>query len=85
MAEGRVRGSGEMLLIPNTVAVIRNAPHAEAAEKLFQFLQSREVAEKLVAAGALEDTTTATNGTDWSALLRDLDTTTKQLNEVFLK
>ncbi|MEW6161559.1 MAG: substrate-binding domain-containing protein, partial [Verrucomicrobiota bacterium] len=31
--------SEEALLIPNTVAVVRNAPHPEAAERLYQFLQ----------------------------------------------
>jgi len=73
------------LFIPNNVAVIRNSPHAAAAEKLFQFLQRREVVEKLVAVGALESVVAATNTTDWPALLRDLDATTRQLNEVFLK
>ena len=75
----------ESLIIPNTVAVIRNAPHPQNTEKLFQFLQRREVVEKLVAAGALENVTHATNTTDWPVLLRDLDVTTKQLNQVFLK
>ena len=79
----------EQLLIPNTVGVIRNAPHPENAQKLFDYLQRREVAEELVAANALEDATYSTNGTtmkpDWDALLRDLETTTKQLNEIFLR
>jgi iron(III) transport system substrate-binding protein len=79
----------EQLLIPNTVGVIRNAPHAENAQKLFEYLQRREVAEELVAANALEDATYSTNGTtmkpDWIALLRDLEMTTKQLNEIFMR
>ncbi len=87
VAEGRVRG--EMLLIPNTVGVIRNAPHSANAQKLFEYLQQRKVAEKLVAEDALEETTYATNAAalnpDWDALLRDLETTTKQLNEIFLR
>ena len=77
------------LLIPNTVGVIRNAPHPANAQKLFEFLQRREVAEKLVAANALEHATYRTNATalnpDWDALLRDLETTTKLLNEIFLR
>jgi iron(III) transport system substrate-binding protein len=44
----------EQLLIPNTVGVIRNAPHPTNAQKLFEYLQRREVAEKLVAINALE-------------------------------
>lgn len=79
----------ESLLIPNTVAVIRNAPHPESAQKLFEYLQRREVAEKLVAANALESATatsaTATLKPNWDAMLRDLETTTKQLNEIFLR
>lgn len=81
--------SEEQLLIPNTVGVIRNAPHSANAQKLFEYLQQRKVAEKLVAANALEDANYATDATtikpDWDALLRDLETTTKQLNEIFLR
>lgn len=78
----------DALLIPNTVAVIRGAPHAEAAEKLFVWLQRPEVAQRLVAAQALEsieEPGTAGLQPDWPALLRDLEAATKQLNEVFLK
>ena len=99
----------ETLLIPNTVAVIRNAPHPANAQRLFEYLQHREVAEKLVQADALEssegrvirvpESTTETKvrdshssslrekalKPDWDALLRDLETTTKQLNEIFLR
>jgi iron(III) transport system substrate-binding protein len=79
----------ESLFIPNTVAVVRNAPHPANAQKLFEYLQRPEVAAKLVAANALESATTAPAGThlspDWKALLHDLETTTKQLNEIFLR
>jgi len=91
----------ETLLIPNTVAVTRNAPHPANAQKLFEYLQRREVAEKLVQANALESSegraprgpnsengaslSSARRQPDWDALLRDLETTTKQLNEVFLR
>jgi iron(III) transport system substrate-binding protein len=79
----------EQLLIPNTVAVIRNAPHAENAQKLFEYLQRRDVVEKLVQVNALESATYGADATtmkpDWIALLRDLEITTKQLNEIFLR
>jgi iron(III) transport system substrate-binding protein len=79
----------EQLLIPNTVGVIRNAPHPENAQKLFEYLQRQDVVEKLVQADALEGATAAadvaTIRPDWEALLRDLETTTKQLNEIFLR
>lgn len=91
----------ESLLIPNTVAVIRNAPHPANAQKLFDYLQRRDVADKLVQANALEPSegralrgpnsetgasqSSALRQPDWDALLRELETTTKQLNEIFLR
>jgi iron(III) transport system substrate-binding protein len=78
----------ETLFIPNTVGVIRNAPHEIAAQKLFDHLQQREVAESLVAANALESAESAqAQGLqpDWSALLDDLERTSALFNEVFLK
>jgi iron(III) transport system substrate-binding protein len=82
--------TGEMLLIPNTVGLVRNAPHDEAARRLFDFLQTPEVAQRLVAANALESASINTHSNDtlrvnWPALLRDLETTTTQLNEIFLR
>jgi len=81
--------TGESLLIPNTVGVTRNAPHPDAAQKLYEYLQRREIAEKLVQANALESPTLATETAslkpNWDGTLRDLDVTTKQLNEVFLR
>lgn len=78
----------DSLLIPNTVGVIRNAPHTLAAQKLFEWLQRPEIIQHLVDANALESIERAGGDTlqpDWPAILHDLDTTTKQLNEVFLK
>ena len=79
----------ETLLIPNTLGVVRNASHPENAQRLFEYLQRPEVAEKLVRANALESATDRTDATtmkpDWDALLRDLEVTTKQLNEIFLR
>ncbi|HWW02886.1 MAG TPA: extracellular solute-binding protein [Candidatus Acidoferrum sp.] len=82
--------SGETLLIPNTVAVTREAPHPEAAERLFEFLQSREVVERLVAARALEgpslpDASAPALRVNWEILLSELEPTTTKLNEIFLK
>jgi iron(III) transport system substrate-binding protein len=80
----------ETLLISNTVAITRDAPHPHAAERLFEFLQSREVVERLVAAKALEGasstaTTVPTLRVNWPALLQDLEPTTAILNQIFLK
>jgi iron(III) transport system substrate-binding protein len=80
----------ETLLIPNTVAVIRNAPHPEPAEKLFDFLRRPEIAERLIAVNALEGESiaalsTATLKPDWNSLLRDLEPVTAKLNQIFLR
>jgi len=80
----------ESLLIPNTIAIIRNAPHSEAAQRLFEYLQRRDVIEHLIAAKALEgfspsEVTAPTLNPDWKALLGDLDSTTSKLNKIFLR
>jgi iron(III) transport system substrate-binding protein len=80
----------ETLLIPNTVAVARNAPHPEAAEKLREYLQQPVVAQQLIAASALEGLSPAavpikTLQPDWSRLLTDLGAATETLKSVFLR
>ena len=80
----------DTLLIPNTVAVVRSAPHPETAEKLFQYLQLDEVMNKLVTANALESAASIpanapTQRLDWDALLRDLESATATLKVIFLK
>ncbi|MCL4786766.1 MAG: substrate-binding domain-containing protein [Verrucomicrobia bacterium] len=79
----------EQLLIPNTVGVIRGAPNPHPAQRLFEYLQRQEVVDRLVAANALEGAIPKPDATairpDWEALLRNLETTTKQLNEIFLR
>jgi len=80
----------ETLLIPNTVAVVREAPHPQAAQRLFEYLQQRELVQQLVAAHALEGfsasaVSTPTLKVEWDALLRDLDRTTARLNKFFLR
>ncbi|MGA2864470.1 MAG: extracellular solute-binding protein [Verrucomicrobiota bacterium] len=82
--------SQETLLIPNTVAVTRGAPHPEAAQRLFDYLQRPEVVERLVTARALEGlsasaVSTPTLKVSWDSLLRDLQGTTAKLNEIFLR
>ena len=79
-----------MLLIPNTAAVTRNTPHPAVAQRLFDYLQRPEVVRRLMAAHALEApspdaVSTPTLKPNWDALLRDLEPTTAQLNEIFLR
>ncbi len=80
----------ETLLIPNTVAVVRGAPHPGASRRLFEYFQRPEVVRQLVAAHALEggspsEITVPTLKADWEALLRDLEGTTALLNTIFLR
>jgi iron(III) transport system substrate-binding protein len=80
----------ETLLIPNTAGVVRGAPHPAAAQRLFEYLRGREVAEQLVAAKALEgvsagEVSTPTLRVNWDALLRELEITTTRLNTIFLR
>lgn len=98
IAEGQRQGlpimplpmTAETLLIPNTVAVVRNGPHPGPAQRLFEYLQSRAVAERLVAAHALEglsveEVSTRTLKVNWDTLLRELESTTAKLNTIFLR
>lgn len=77
--------SPEMLAIPNTVGIVRGAPHPAAAQKLSDHLTSPEVRAKLVAVAALEDGApdAATLRPDWPMLLRELDQGTARLQEIF--
>jgi iron(III) transport system substrate-binding protein len=82
--------SDESLLIPNTIAVVRNAPHPQSAQRLFDYLQRPEVAERLVAANALEGISAdqvkaLTLKPDWPTLLRDLKEATTNLAQIFLR
>jgi iron(III) transport system substrate-binding protein len=78
----------ESLLIPNTIGLVRGAPHRPAAEKLFAYLRQPDVGEKLVSAGALEglglpDRRPPTP--NWTNLLGDLEEATEALKRIFLR
>lgn len=80
----------ETLLIPNTVAIIHAAPHPAAAQQLFEYLQSPAALQQLIAAKALEGPSTAalapqTLRVDWPVVLKEMTSTTAELNQVFLK
>ena len=80
----------ESLLIRNTVAVVAGARHPEAAQRLFEFLQRREVAQQLAAMNALEgisisEVSTPTLEVKWDPLLDDLGAGTETLKQIFLR
>lgn len=99
IADARQEGSplvalsvtSETLYLPNTVAVIKNCPHPEAAQKLFDYLRDPKISQRLVDAHALEGATlppslAATGLTvNWDQLLRDLDPATDELKKIFLR
>lgn len=80
----------ELLLIPNTVAVLREAPHPAAAQALFTFLQSAETVQALIAANAVEgadpkSVRARTVVVEWSQLLPQLPAGIAQLEGIFLR
>ena len=80
----------ESVLIPNSVAIVRGAPHPGPAQKLFDYLQQPATVQKLIAAHALEGASMAgltepALKVDWNPLLRDLNVTTEKLNRIFLR
>ena len=80
----------ETLLIPNTIAIINGAPDPKSAQRLFEYLQSREVVEALVRSHAMEgssrdDVGSPTLRVNWTLVLEDLDQTTTELNQIFLR
>lgn len=82
--------SDETLLIPNTVAVVRDASHPHEANALFEYLQLPEVLDKLVVAHALEGASSPSIAApnlkvDWEALLGDLGEATTNLSQIFLR
>jgi iron(III) transport system substrate-binding protein len=81
----------ESLIVHNTAGVVRGAPHPVNAQRLFEYLQSTEVQQRLVEKHALEsavpgDPTIAPGlHVDWDALLHDLDTSTEEMKTIFLR
>jgi len=81
----------ETLFLPNTVGVIRNCPHPEAAQRLYDFLRDQKISQRLVEAHALEGATlepsVAATGlsVNWDQLLRDLDKATAETEKIFLR
>jgi len=79
------------LYLPNTVGVIRNCPHPEAAQMLFDYLRDKKVSQRLVDAHALEgaslEPAVAATGltVNWEQLLHDLAPATDETKNIFLR
>ena len=79
-------------VVEEAIAVVRSAPHTEAAEKLFHYLQNRAVLDRLVAAHALESADGQVSSdegqtlrVDWDSLLQNLEPATAVLKTIFLR
>lgn len=78
----------ESVLIPNSVAVVRGAPHPDSAARLAAFLASEPVAKRLMEVSALEGATPGSGAAlqpRWSAVLEDLQPATDFLQKTFLR
>jgi len=82
--------TGTSLFIPNTVAIVRGAPHPESAQKLAEYLQRPETVRSLLEAGAIQYAEVPALGRpvlepDWNRLLQDMESTSDSLNQIFLR
>lgn len=76
------------VLIPNSVAVARGAPHPAGAKKLAEFLAGDAVVEKLILSFALEGKSAGTAAqarVNWDEALDDLEPATEFLRATFLR
>ncbi len=76
------------LLISNSLGVIRGSPHPLEAQRLYEYLQSPAVLEKLVTASALisrENPPEQLSAGGWRRLMGDLDSASTALKQCFLR
>jgi iron(III) transport system substrate-binding protein len=82
--------SETLLFIPNTVGIVRGAPHPEAAQALADYLQRPETIQRLLTSGAIQYPEVPALDQpvlepDWDRILADLPSTTEQLSRLFLR
>lgn len=80
----------ELLLIPNTAAVVRGCPNPAGAQALVEFLSGQRVGQALVDAGALDLAAfprgrMGTLEPEWPALVADLEASSEFLKRTFLR
>ena len=78
----------ETLAIPNTLGLVRGAPHPAAADRLFAFLQTDAVVARLIRENALEgskpDAVTGLR-VDWDRLIAETGAAEETLRKIFLR
>ena len=80
--------TGESLLIPNSIALVRNAPHSAEARRLLDYLASDAVLSRLITASALEGKSSEASPhlrADWDSMLGDLEPATEAMRGIFLR
>ena len=78
----------ETLAIPNTLGLVRGAPHPAAADRLFAFLQTDGVVARLIRENALEGSQpggVAGLKVDWARLIAETGGAEETLRKVFLR
>ncbi len=81
----------EDLAIPNTLALVRGAPHPDPARRLMSFIAGSSAIERLVSTGALTGSTTPSedparpDDATWDRVLDDLDPAIRWLEGVFVR
>ncbi|HWN96289.1 MAG TPA: extracellular solute-binding protein [Methylomirabilota bacterium] len=78
----------ETVLIPNSVALVRGAPHANEGKQLLDYLMSEALQIRLVAAAALEGRSTLGTqylSVDWRKLILELEPATETMRQIFLR
>jgi iron(III) transport system substrate-binding protein len=73
-----------LIIIPNSMALVRGAPHPAEAKRLAEFISSGPVVAKLISASALEGTL-ITPPLDWNLVLDDLEIATEAMRRIFLR
>lgn len=80
----------EMLVIPNSIGLIRGAPNPETAQLLFDYLLRPAVVQRLVERNALESTLApglpaTILQPDWARVLQEMDPASATLKQIFLR
>ena len=80
--------SAESVLIPNSIALVRGAPHAEAGRRLCEYLRSEAVVTQLIGASALEGKFIESQlhlNVDGNLVADELEAATEALRRIFLR
>lgn len=80
----------ECIAIPSTIALIRDAPHPDAAKALIDFLSRPATVQRLVSEQALESTEAKPSAAhlysiDWPGVLKEADQATSFLELIFVR